>query len=329
MTRTKWQPYLYLAPAALLLLVFSIYPLIHTFDMSMHVKWGKPAQQFVGLQNYRNLLHDEEFSQALGVSVWYVVGTVPVALFLSFLIANLLFQKLRARGMFRTIYFLPYVTSTVAAAMVFRWIFAPDSAGLANTLLLRLADLANTVAGWFGAGPVHLSPQRWFLESTGVFQLVAEGLGMHWPAWAAGPSLALVCIILFSIWHALGFDIVIFLAGLSAIPREMHEAAEVDGADALDKFWHVTIPQLTPYIFFNLVMGVIGTFQIFGQAFIMTQGGPANSTLFYVYHLFNNAFRYGHMGTAGAIAWLLFILVLAVTIFQLRGAKHWVYYEAE
>ena len=318
MTRTKWQPYLYLAPAALLLLVFSIYPLIHTLDMSLHVKWGKPAQEFVGLQNYKNLLHDEEFSQALGVSIWYVLGTVPVALFLSFLIANILFQKLRARGMFRTIYFLPYVTSTVAAAMVFRWIFAPDSAGLANAVLLRLAGLVNTVASWFGAGPFHISPQRWFLESTGVFQLLAEGLGVHWPAWAAGPSLALVCIILFSIWHALGFDVVIFLAGLSAIPREMYEAAQVDGAGALERLRHITFPLLSPTLFFLTVISVIRSFQTFNQIYVLTREQSVGTTQNLTMLIFNQFYDGANIGAATATAVVLFLILLGLTAFQMR-----------
>jgi len=122
---------------------------------------------------------------------------------------------------------------------------------------------------------------------------------------------------------------IIWLAGLKAINQQLYEAASVDGAGAWRRFWHITLPQMTPYIFFNLIMGTIGTFQVFGQAFIMTQGGPANSTLFYVYHLFNNAFRYGRMGYAAAMAWFLLAVVLLLTVLQMKLSKRWVYYEAE
>ena len=122
---------------------------------------------------------------------------------------------------------------------------------------------------------------------------------------------------------------IIWLAGLKGISEQLYEAADLDGAGAWQKFRYITLPQLTPYIFYNLVMGLIGTFQIFGQAFIMTQGGPANSTLFYVYHLFNNAFRYGHMGYAAAMAWFLFAIVFVLTLVQMKLSKRWVYYEAE
>ena len=130
------------------------------------------------------------------------------------------------------------------------------------------------------------------------------------------------------LWGA-GGGMIIWLAGLKGISPSLHEAADVDGASALQKLRHITLPQLTPYIFFNLVMGTIGTFQIFGHAFIMTQGGPNNTRLFYVYHLFNNAFSYGRMGYASAMAWILFLIVLVLTIIQLKGARRWVHYEGE
>ena len=130
------------------------------------------------------------------------------------------------------------------------------------------------------------------------------------------------------LWGA-GSGMIIWLAGLKGISRELYEAADLDGCSVWQKFRFITIPQLTPYIFFNLVMGLIGTFQIFGQAFIMTQGGPANSTLFFVYHLFNHAFRYGNMGYASAMAWVLFVIVLALTIWQLKLSRRWVHYESD
>ncbi len=298
----KWMPYLYLAPAAVLLLAFSIYPLFHAFNMSLYSNWGKATQQFVGLDNYNDLLAGGEFWRSLGISVWYVVGTVPVTLVLGFLIASLLFQKLRALGLYRTIYFLPYVTSTVAAAMVWRWIFAPDTRGVANTIL-----------GWLGA-----DPQRWYYESAGVFSLVAERAGVDLPSWAGGPSLALVCVMIFSIWHSLGFDVVVFLAGLSAIPREMHEAAEVDGASSSQRMRHITLPLLSPTLFFLAIISTIRSFQTFNQVYVMTREESVGSTQNLTMLIFNSFYTNFDYGAATAAAVLLFAIILGLTILQMR-----------
>jgi multiple sugar transport system permease protein len=224
-------------------------------------------------------------------------------------IAVLLNLKIRAMAVWRTFFYLPAIVPMVAASILWVWIFHPQG-GFLNLILEPILHgvswLANLVGGLFGAGPVSVRPPMWLQD----------------PDWSK-PGL-----ILMGLWGA-GASMIIWLAGLKAIDPSLYEAAEVDGANEWQKFWHITIPQLTPYIFFNLVMGLIGTFQIFGQAFIMTQGGPKESTLFYVYHLFNNAFRYGHMGYAAAMAWVLFVIVLALTIFQLRLSKHWVHYEAD
>jgi multiple sugar transport system permease protein len=158
-----------------------------------------------------------------------------------------------------------------------------------------------------------------------VNALLAE-IGITGPRWLDDTSWSKPSLILMGLWGA-GGGMIIWLAGLKGIPTSLYEAAAVDGAGPLRQFVSVTLPQLTPYIFFNLIMGLIGTFQIFGQAFIMTQGGPANSTLFYVYHLFNNAFRYGAMGYASALAWLLFLIVLVLTVIQMKLSKRWVHYE--
>ncbi len=299
MQRTRWQPYLYLAPAAVLLLAFSIWPLGYAANLSLRSHRG---QTFVGLENYKELLSSEEFWRALEVSIWYVVGTVPITLALGMLIAVLLFQQLRARGLFRTIYFLPYVTSTVAAAMVFRWIFSGSESGVANTVLR-----------WLGAGP-----SRWCHESTGVLALLGEGIGLAVPAWASGPPLALVCVMIFSVWHALGFDVVVFLAGLSNIPREVYEAAEVDGAGWWQKLWHVTLPLLSPTMFFLAIVSTIRSFQTFNQIYMMTPVGNRSSTMNLTMLIFTRFYENPHYGLATAAAMVLFLIILALTIFQLR-----------
>jgi len=310
MRRTGWQPFLYLAPAGVLLLAFSIYPLLHAFDMSLQTEWLKESQHYVGLRNYTTLLASRDFWNALDVSVWYVLGTVPATLVLGFLLANLLFQKLRGLGLYRTIYFLPYVTSTVAAAMVWRWVLAPGHRGVANTVL-----------GWFGCGPIG-----WYNEPRGVFALVADGLGVHLPAWAAGPSLALVTVILFGIWHALGFCVVIFLAGLSALPREVYEAAEVDGAGSWQKLRHITLPLLSPTLYFLAIISTIRAFQTFNEFFVLTSEQCTGSTQSLTMLIFNQCYNEFHYGTATAAAVVLFAIMLALTALQMRVVGRRVYY---
>ena len=310
MRRQGGQAYLYLAPAAVLLLGFSIYPLLHAFNMSLQTEWLKESQHYVGLRNYTTLLTSAEFWNALGVSVWYVLGTVPVTLALSFFVANLLFQKLRALGLYRTIYFLPYVTSTVAAAMVWRWVLEPSHRGVANTIL-----------GWLGVDPLG-----WYNEPRGVFALIADGLGIGLPAWAAGPSLALVTVILFGIWHALGFCVVIFLAGLSALPREVYEAADVDGAGGWQKLRHITLPLLSPTLYFLAIISTIRAFQTFNEFFVLTSEQCTGSTQSLTMLIFNQCYNEFHYGLATAAAILLFAIMLGLTALQMRVVGRRVHY---
>jgi len=244
--------------------------------------------RFTGLRNYHLMFTEDAL---FPVSLWntvYMVAGVPLGMAAGLAIALLLNLKIRGVEVWRTFFYLPAIVPLVASSMLWIWIFNPQG-GLVNLALHRIGI----------NGPLWLQDEHW-----------------------AKPSL-----ILMGLWGA-GSGMIVWLAGLKGIDVQLYEAAAIDGAGAWQKFLYITIPQLTPYIFFNLVMGLIGTFQIFGQAFIMTQGGPVNSTLFYFYHLFNNAFRYGHMGYAAAMAWILFLIVLALTVVQLRTSKRWVHYEA-
>ncbi|MFQ6097537.1 MAG: ABC transporter permease subunit, partial [Armatimonadota bacterium] len=243
--------------------------------------------QFVGLANYRDMLfHDPLFWKSLG-NTWYMVLGVPLGMVVGLGVAMLLNTNVRGLSGYRTAYYLPAIVPTVASSILWMWVLNPQY-GLINV----------GIKGAFGAaGP------NWLTD----------------PAWAK-PS-----IILMGLWAA-GQGMIIWLAGLKGIPRQLYEAAEIDGAGPFRQFLHVTLPMLSPYIFFNLIMGIIGTFQIFNQAYIMTQGGPVDSTLFYVYYLFNNGFRYFQMGYASALAWALFLLILALTLVQLRLAPKWVHY---
>jgi len=192
-------------------------------------------------------------------------------------------------AVYRTFFYLPAIMPAVAASILWIWIFNPQQ-GILNALLAKAGI----------AGPAWLQNQYW-----------------------SKPSL-----ILMGLWGA-GAGMIVWLAGLKGIPKHLYEAAEIDGAGRFRRFTSITLPMLSPYILFNLIMGIIGTFQIFTQAFIMTQGGPVDSTLFYAYLLFNNAFRYMKMGYASALAWVLFGIILTLTVIQLRLSKRWVHYESE
>jgi len=261
------------------------------------------APVMTGARNYVLMFtEDKQFPVSLWNSAFMLFG-VPLGMAVSLAIALLLQSEVRGIAAWRTLFYLPAIVPMVAASILWLWIFNPQS-GLLNGLLDAL----------------HI--RHWLVQALSVTGVQGD------VRWLQDPLLSKPSIIIMGLWGA-GGGMIIWLAGLKAIPHELYEAASVDGANEWVKLWRITIPQLTPYIFFNLIMGLIGTFQIFGQAFIMTQGGPADSTLFYVYHLFNNAFRYGKMGYASALAWVLFAIVLALTIVQVKWAKRWVYYEAE
>jgi len=256
-----------------------------------------------GLRNYALMFtEDKQFPVSLLNSAYMLLG-VPLGMAVSLTIALLLKAEVRGIAVWRTLFYLPAIVPMVASSILWLWIFNPQS-GLLNGLLDVL----------------HI--RHWLVQALAVAGVQGD------IRWLQDPVLSKPSIIIMGLWGA-GAGMIIWLAGLKAIPHELYEAASVDGANEWVKLWRITIPQLTPYIFFNLIMGLIGTFQIFGQAFIMTQGGPADSTLFYVYHLFNNAFRYGKMGYASALAWVLFAIVLVLTILQVKWSKRWVYYESE
>jgi multiple sugar transport system permease protein len=204
-------------------------------------------------------------------------------------IAVLLNQKIIASGIFRTIFYLPSVISGVAVALVFAWIFN---------------------------------------YRFGILNYFLSLVGIDGPNWLGDPKFALSAFIVMSLW-GIGGNVVIYLAGLQGVPVALHEAATIDGAGAWIRFWKITLPLVTPVILFTLIMGVIGTFQTFTQAYIMTGGGPANSTLFYLLYLYKNAFNWFEMGYASALAWLLFLIILVCTVILWTTSARWVYYEGD
>lgn len=315
-----WQEtgtaYLYLLPATVIIALFHFLPIFYAFYVSLN-KWGILRERFVGLDNYIRLATDPDFWKALTVTIWFVIGTVPLALALSLAVAVLLFQNIKGRGIFRTIYFLPNITSVVAAAVVWGWIFNGQY-GVLNYFLELIG----------------IPPQKWLLEPYGIFALVARNWGLTLTGFAAGPSLAMVSIIIMTIWSSLGFNMIIFLAGLGNISRELHEAARIDGANEWQVFSRITFPLLSPTTFFLLIISIIRSFQAFNQIYAMTirngpAGGPLDTTRTITVYVVNKAFLAGNpqMGYAAAAAFGLFAIILLLTVLQFRTAEGRVIYE--
>ena len=254
--------------------------------------------EFVGLDNYRRLLFDDPlFWKSLANTGFMMLG-IPLGMAVGLGVAMLLNTKVRGMQIYRTIFYLPAIVPAVASSILWIWVLNPQS-GLINSFLKMLG--VTDLPGWLT-----------------IADFTADG-------WRLGAKSA---IIVMGLWGA-GAGMIIWLAGLKGIPQHLYEAAEIDGAGPWKRFRHVTLPMLSPYIFFNLIMGIIGTLQIFAQAYIMTGGGPDDSTMYYAYYLFNNAFRYFKMGYASALAWILFLIILALTLIQLKLAPRWVHYESE
>ena len=303
--------YLWVSPAILIIGLFHFVPVIYAAYISTF-RWGLVQGPFVGLANYERAFADGEVWNAFLVTIYYVVGTIPAALVLAFAVAYLLFDRIAGRDGYRAAFFLPYVTSTTAAAMVFGWIFH-NQYGVANYVL----------------GLAGIKPQKWLLEWTPTLQLILRGLGIDpgLPELLYGPSLALTVVILFAIWHGFGFDVVIFLAGLTNIPGEVREAARLDGASEWQLIRDVVLPLLSPTLLFLTVVMTIRAFQVFNQIYIMTNGGPLNTTRNVVVLIFQNFYqRTERVGYATAIAMLLFLVILAVTLLQLRLGERRVHY---
>jgi len=285
--RKQWYAgFLCASPWLIGFTVFTGGPILFSIIMSFCHYDILNPAQWIGFANYKWIFTKDPLFWNAFWNTLYMVIGVPLGLVAGLAIALLLDLKLRGMVFYRTLFYLPAIVPAVAASILWIWIFNPTH-GLLNNFL-----------GLFGiAGPSWLQDAGW-----------------------SKPSL-----IIMGLW-GVGGGMIIWLAGLKNIPNHLYEAAEVDGAGVWSKFINITIPMLSPYIFFNLIMGLIGTFQIFSQAYIMTQGGPMNSTLFYAYHLFNTAFRYLEMGNASAMAWFLFSIIFSLTMFQLWLSKKWVHY---
>ena len=278
---------LFIAPSLIPLLLFTVGPMVASVGLST-VRWNllKPPV-FVGLDNFARLLADSDFHAAVLHTAVYVAGYLPIVLVGGLLIALALNQKLRGLAIFRTAYFLPVVTSWVVVALMWRWLLDPR-VGIVN----------------FALGLV----------------------GIDGPGWYTDPFWAMPSVIIASAWKDLGFVMVILLAGLQSIPEEYYEAASVDGAGRWTRLRHITLPLLTPSIFFVVVISLINNLQVFDQVWVMTEGGPAGATDVVVSQIVRNAFSYGQMGYAAAMSWLFFVVLLVITVVQFRLQRRWVNY---
>lgn len=286
--RDAFWGYLFIAPSMLGVLMFTLFPVLAALGISFS-EWNLiTPPRFVGLEGYRALLSDPVFGKVLLNTLYYTAGSVPLNLILALALALALNQKIRGIAVYRTAYFMPVVSSMVAVGLIWAWLYDTDY-GLFNALLARL----------------HLPPVAW-LTST------------EW---------AMPAVILTSVWKSVGFNMVIFLAALQDVPEGLYEAARIDGAGAWRLFRHITLPLISPAVFFVVVMGIIGSFQAFDQVYVMTEGGPARATTVIVYYIWQNAFKFFKMGYASAMAYVLFLLVLLATLAQWQVRRRWVFGE--
>jgi len=292
--RHRWNPeakwgLLLALPAILGFLIFTLGPLVASLVLSFTDYTISRAPSFVGLENYIRLFSNQDpfFYKSLGVTLYYVALSVPASLVAAFLLALLLKQNMKGKALFRTIFYLPSIVPAIATATIFMWLLNPDI-GLFNQMLKALG----------------LPTSQWIYDEKTVV-----------------PTLAFM-----NVW-TVGGTMLIFLAGLEGIPAQYYEAVIVDGGNAWHKLRYVTIPMMTPTIFFNLVMGIINGFQTFTQAQVMTEGGPNNASLFYTVLIYREAFKSFRMGNACSLAWVLFVVIMLLSSLIFRSSSSWVYYE--
>jgi multiple sugar transport system permease protein len=284
----KYEGFLYIAPLILGILAFQAFPILVSVYMSLTEWDGLRPPVFVGLGNYTEMwTADPLFIETLRNTIVFTVLSIPFTTVLGFVLALLCNRKLRGIAFMRAAYFAPYITNVVAVGFIWFWIYNPER-GLLNATLSMF--------------------------------------GIDGPAWLSSSTWAMPAVVIVAVWQGAGYPMVIFLAGMQGIPQDLYEAAEIDGASAWKRVRQITIPLLTPHLFFVLVTQFITSFQVFGIIFIMTHGGPGHSTSVYIYYLYQQAFSSGKLGYASALAWLLFIILGLVTYGQWRLQRRWVFY---
>jgi multiple sugar transport system permease protein len=272
-----------LAPTVVVTLVFVVFPVLFSLHLSFH-RWDvlRAEKPFVGFANYVSLFSDKEFWKALANTAIYTAGVVPVQAAVALAFALLLNRPIRGRDAYRTAYFMPVITSSIVAAVVWTWIYNPQY---------------------------------------GMINVALRALGIQGPAWLLDPKLALASVMAMSVWKNAGYHLVIFLAGLQTIPRTLYESAEIDGAGAGARFRHITWPLLRPTTGLVLISGMIFSFQVFGPVYIMTGGGPMRSTTVVLYYIYQQGFELRRMGYASAVAWIVFLIILVFTLAQFRMSR--------
>jgi len=287
--RNRIVGWLFLSPWVIGFLAFALYPFLASLFYSFTNYNILSPPQWIGLQNYQQMVQDPLFWQSLYNTLYYTVIFVPASTVLAIAIAMLLNQRVRGQTIYRTLFYLPSVVPLVASSVLWLWLFNP---------------------------------------SFGFIDAFLRALGLPAPGWLYSEVWVKPSLILMSLW-GIGQPIVIYLAGLQGVPQELYEAAHLEGANGWHRTRHITLPMISPVILFNVVLGMIGAFQYFTQAYVMTQGGPDNSSMFFALYLYQNAFQYLHLGYASAMAWLLFVVILIATLLVFKSSARWVYYGNE
>ena len=281
--------WLFIMPVVIGVMFFQFYPILVSVYASLTNWTGLNDPSFIGIDNYIRMFSDDRFFRlTLRNTAYYTLGSIPLSITLAMILALLCNRSMRGVYWYRTAFFAPNVTSTVAISLVWFWLYAPD-VGLIN----------------------------WGLSQIGI-----EG-----PAWLSSVTWAMPAVIVVGVWQHVGYPMMILLAGLQGVPESLYEAAKLDGATAGQRFRFVTLPLLSPSLFFLLITQFIASFQVFGLIYVMTGGGPANATNVYIHYLYQNAFSFGRLGYASAMAWVLFALIALITFVQWRLQKRWVFYE--
>lgn len=279
----KWAGYKFIAPWLIGVLLFTAFPMIFAAYIAL-TDWPiLGSANFIGLSNFKEIFTDEEFYKSLFVTARYAVLAVPIGIISSFTMAILMNFDIKGVSIYRTIYYLPAVVSGVAVAVIWKWILNPNY------------GIANMILGWFG---------------------------INGPNWLGDPKWVLPSYLLIAIWGA-GGGILTYIVGLKDIPNDLYEAARIDGAGFWSKTFKITIPLMTPVLYYNLIMGIVAAFRKFTDAYII--GGAGNEGRFYMVHLYENAFSYYRMGYATALAWILFVIILSLTLFINATSKRWMY----
>jgi multiple sugar transport system permease protein len=286
--RKHIEGWIFIGPVIFGIAAFQLVPIVVSIFASLTDWDGLNSPEVVGVENYRKLIADDPyFRQTVRNTLYFVAGHIPLTMAIALGLALLCNSQMRGIALFRTAYFMPAVSNVVAISVVWFWFYQPQD-GVLNGLL--------------------------------------STIGIDGPAWLSDLRWAMPAVIIVSVWQGVGYPMVILLAGLQGIPESLYDAAKMDGSSSFQRFRDITLPLLTPSLFFLLITQFISSFQVFGIIFVMTQGGPANATSVYIYYLYENAFAFGRMGYASAMAWLLFAAIAIVTFVQWKLQKRWVFY---